>query len=133
MACFTEREQVEVETAAEMSYAKIEDSSPPEGKAFACAGALGADPRELISQFASSAEFQDGQDLLLEPVAGTCGMAGCSALLSWHDHATRGGRPPSPVRQCRSTCQMVWPHPFAASRAARLTLQRMRWHVPKRG
>ena len=101
MACFTEREQVEVETAAEMSYAKIEDSSPPEGKAFACAGALGADPRELISQFASSAEFQDGQDLWLEPVAGTCGMAGCSALLSWHDHARRGGRQHSLDMQCR--------------------------------
>ena len=57
MACFTEREQVEVETAAELSYAKIEDSSPPEGMAFACAGALGADPRELISQFASSASW----------------------------------------------------------------------------
>ena len=103
MACFTEREQVEVDTAAEISYAKIEDSSPPEEMAFACPGALGADPRELISQFASSAEFQDGQDLWLEPVAGTCGMAGCSALLSWHEHATRGGRPPSPDVQCRST------------------------------
>ena len=101
MACFTEREQVEVETAAEMSYAKIEDSFPPKSKAFACPGALGADPRELIWQFESSAEFPDGQNLLLEPVAGTCGMAGCSALLSWHDHARRGGRQHSLDMQCR--------------------------------
>ena len=27
---------------------------------------------------------------------------------------------------------MVWQPPFAASRASRLALQRMRWHVPKR-
>ena len=71
------REQVEADTAAVISYAGLADSPRPEEMAGGCPRAPGAAPRELNSRLKlRGAPRRPG------PVAGTCGMAGCSALLS---------------------------------------------------